>query len=125
MRASIPLAALALAVSCAAPPSMSAPRHPAPELAGRVAGQPQRCVLIRSDQPLKVSSADRHLLIYIDGRTTWANDLGQCALDPDDILVSQAIGSSYCRGDLIRSIDRVSRLPGPACLLGDFVPYTR
>ena len=125
MRASISLAAALLAVSCAAPPPAPAPRKPAPELAGLAAGQPERCVLIRSDQPLKVSSADHHVLIYNDGRTTWANDLGQCALDPDDILVSQAIGSSYCRGDLIRSIDRVSRLPGPACVLGDFVPYKK
>jgi hypothetical protein len=125
MRISIALAVAVLAVSCAAPAPIPANRPPARELAGRVAGQPQRCVLIRSDQPLKVSTADRHMLIYSDGRTTWANDLGQCALDPDDILVSQAIGSSYCRGDLIRSIDRVSRLPGPACVLGEFVPYTK
>jgi hypothetical protein len=27
--------------------------------------------------------------------------------------------------DLVRSFDRLSRIPGSACVLGDFVPYTR
>jgi len=39
--------------------------------------------------------------------------------------VTEPIGSQYCRGDIVRSFDRQSRIPGPACILGDFVPYTR
>jgi hypothetical protein len=43
----------------------------------------------------------------------------------NDILVAEPLSSRYCRGDIIRSIDRHSRFPGPSCILGDFVPYTR
>jgi hypothetical protein len=42
-----------------------------------------------------------------------------------DVLVMEPIGSQYCRGDLVRSVDPVSRIPGAACQLGDFVPYTK
>jgi hypothetical protein len=28
-------------------------------------------------------------------------------------------------GDLVRSFDSVSKIPGPSCRLGDFIPYTR
>jgi len=34
-------------------------------------------------------------------------------------------GSSLCRGDIVRSFDRLSKIPGPSCVLNDFVPYTR
>jgi hypothetical protein len=43
----------------------------------------------------------------------------------NDILVTYPIGSQYCRGDITRTIDRISRMPGPGCVLGDFVPYRR
>ena len=56
----------------------------------------------------------------------WANPLGpHCSFRSDDVLVTEPIGSSYCRGDLVRSFDSQSRIPGPACVLGDFIPYRR
>jgi len=125
MRFRISLAVAILVASCAAPAPGPAARQPKNELGGRVSEMPNRCVLIRSDEALRVSNTNRHLLIYNDGATIWTNDLGQCTLNPDDILVTEAIGSSYCRGDLIRSIDRVSRTPSSACVLGDFVPHER
>jgi hypothetical protein len=82
-------------------------------------------VPIRQSEGLRISENSRRTLIYGTGKTVWANDLGQCRFLSDDILVTEPFGSSYCRGDIVRSLDRVSRIPGATCVLGDFVPYTR
>jgi hypothetical protein len=122
MRLRVVLLAL-LAGSCAAP--QPEPSRAPVELAGRTAGPPGRCVLIQQSQALRISETDRHTLVYGSGRTLWANHLGQCGFGSDDVLVTEPIGSYYCRGDIVRSFDRFSRIPGPACVLSDFVPYRR
>jgi hypothetical protein len=118
------LVALLLA-ACTAPPAGFDHQQSPIELAGRRAGAPQRCVPIRQMDALHVSETNRHVLIYGSGRTVWANFLGQCRFGTDDILVTEPFGSSYCSGDIVRSLDRVSHIPGPGCILTDFVPYTR
>ena len=119
------IALVALVGSCAAPPPDSAPRQ-ARELVGRTAGAAQRCVLIQPTQSLRVAEGDRHTLVYGSGKTVWANHLGRgCGFGIDDLLIVEPVGSYYCRGDLVRSMDRLSRIPGPTCVLGDFIPYTR
>lgn len=96
------------------------------ELDGRVAGAPQRCVLIEPDIALRVDEHDHHILLYGYGRRIWGNNLGpDCSFRPSDTLVVQTIGPDYCRGDIVRSIDPVSRFPGTSCRIGDFVPYTK
>jgi len=117
---------LAAALSaCAAPQPEAAPRQPR-ELTGRTAGAPQRCVLIQSSESLRTSDDDRHTLLYGSGRTVWANPLGpSCGFGSNDVLVTEPLGSYNCRGDIVRSIDRYSGIPGPSCVLGDFVPFTR
>jgi len=112
-----------LLASCAVPqPEME--RHGPPiELAGRSPGPPDRCVPTVQLNSLRRSENDPHTLIYGGGRTIWANNLGQCRFGADDILVTEPHGSTYCRGDLVRSIDRTSHLPGPACVLNDFIPF--
>jgi hypothetical protein len=124
MKSLAAIAAVVLA-GCAAPP----PRGNAPaqvqELAGRVAGAPQRCIPFNRTDPLRM--ADGRTLLYGYGRTIWVNRLGpRCSGFPRDaILIAEPLGAQYCRGDRIRSVDPVSHLPGPACIIGDFVPYTR
>jgi hypothetical protein len=118
----LPIAFLA---GCAAPPPGAGQHGPAVELAGRGAGPPQRCVPIRQAEGLRISENDPHILLYGYGRTIWANNLGGCRFGSDDLLVTEPIGSAHCRGDIVRSIDRTTHIPGPACVLGDFVPYTR
>jgi hypothetical protein len=111
--------------SCAAP-QPEQPSRPAVELTGRTAGPAQRCVPIDQSESMRVSDTNRHVLVYGSGRTTWANHLGpQCGFGRDDVLVTEPIGSYHCRGDIIRSFDRYSRIPGPSCILGDWVPYRR
>jgi hypothetical protein len=66
------------------------------------------------------------MLVYGSGGTLWANDLGpQCGFGSDDVLVTEPVGSYHCRGDIVRSFDRFSRIPGPTCVLSNFVPYRR
>ena len=113
-----------IAGSCAAP--KPEPQQPPRELVGRAAGPAQKCVLIQQSESLRVSDINRHTLIYGSGRTLRANHLGsQCGFGRDDVLVTEPIGSYHCRGDIIRSFDRYSRIPGPSCILGEFVPYRR
>lgn len=122
MRVFILLLAL-VAASCAAPrPERSG--DPA-ELHGRTAGIAQRCVSLRPTDSLRAADTDPHTLVYRSGPIIWANHLGQCAFASDDVLVTEPTGSDLCRGDLVRSFDRSSHIPGPSCVLGDFVPYRR
>ena len=111
---------------CAAPPPGPDRQGPPVELAGRVAGAPKRCIALTQIEGLRVSETDRHTLVYGGGQTVWANHLGpSCGFGYDDILVTEPIGSQLCEGDIVRSIDRNSRIPGPSCVLREFVPYTR
>lgn len=127
MRYRATLIAVALA-SCTAPPPPGPPppQRPISELAGRSPGRPQNCVPTEQIQSLRLADGNGHVLLYGSGRTIWVNHLGpQCALRQDDVLITHPFGSSYCRGDIVRSVDRFSHIPGPACVLNDFVPYTR
>jgi hypothetical protein len=127
MTRSIALAALTVASCAAPPPGAQQPQGPPLELAGlAAAGPPARCVTINPIQSFQVSDNNRHVLLYRDGRTTYANYLAPyCSIGRDDVLVTEPTGSQYCRGDIVRTFDRTSRIPGPACILNDFVPYRR
>lgn len=95
-----------------------------PQLAGRTAGQPQSCVSIHRDENLTV--ADSRTVLYGSGKTVWLNHLRtECpGMNRMNILVTEPHGSQYCSGDMVRSLDPVSKVPGPTCILGDFVPYS-
>lgn len=124
MRLEILAFALVLS-SCAAPQPGAERRGPPVELAGATAGAPRRCLVLNQFDSLRVSENDPHTLVYGSGRTIWANQLGQCRFGHDDVLVLEPTGSQLCGGDIVRSFDRNSRIPGPSCVLGDFVPYKR
>lgn len=113
------------AASCAAPPpSPTANDAPIAEIAGRVPGPPQHCVL--ADQTaLKI--ANRSTLIYRSGKTVFVNQLqGRCGgFGKWDILVTEPMGPQYCAGDLVRSFDPTTKIAGPTCRLGEFIPYIK
>jgi hypothetical protein len=112
-----------LGAGCA--PSPPASPAPVAEIAGRTSGPPQRCVGINPTGSLRVSG--EQTLIYDSGATLWVNRPGEgCpGIGSDDILVTEPTGSQLCRGDVVRTLDRLSKIPGPVCVLGDWVPYAR
>ena len=123
MRIAFVSLAAALA-GCTAPPP-SASNAPIAEIAGRVAGPAQRCVTLTQSEGLH--AANRSTLSVRAGKTVWINQMqeGCSGFGQWDVLVTEPIGTQYCRGDLVRSFDSVSKIPGPSCRLGDFIPYTR
>jgi hypothetical protein len=110
------------AMSCT-PVPVESPGAPISALAGRTAGPPQRCVTIQQNEALRLG-ADR-MVLYGRGRTLWVNRLPEACtgMKRNDILVVEPVSGSHCRGDRVRSVDPISRLPGPGCRLSDFVPY--
>ena len=94
-----------------------------PELAGGTRALPTLSPA-PTDGALRIATA-AHLL-YEPG-ADLANRLVTRGpgMDRYQILVVEPFGSQYCRGDRVNSLDPVSHLPGPACILGDFVPYSR
>jgi hypothetical protein len=122
------IALVALALSACAAPQPDARQESAPiELEGMVrAGEPVRCVTIYPQHGLLVSENNRHVLLYNDGRVTYTNELARyCRFRADDVIVSEPHGSQHCQGDIVRSFDRISHIPGAGCVLGEFVPYTK
>ncbi|HEX5181531.1 MAG TPA: DUF6491 family protein [Allosphingosinicella sp.] len=98
----------------------------AAQLAGRTAGPPQDCVPIEPASNLR--PVDAQTLVVERGATLYVNRLrGGCpGLDPTDTIIFVAHGSQYCRGDHFRTRPFGGGVvPGPICILGDFVPYRR
>ena len=121
---SICSAALLASAGCA-PSAPAGSPGPIPEIAGRAAGHAQSCVNIDSTTSLRI--ADQGTILYTSGSTIWVNRLAtQCrGTSGFDILVTHPSGSQYCRGDIVQAVDPVNKIPGPSCVLGDFVPYRR
>lgn len=129
------LIALAMLAGCAASEAQNAPapltdkqaKLLAKEIGGRTPGEPVSCISnIVQRNIIRVS--DDMLLYRVSGRLVYQNKLrAPCpglARD-DDVIISEQFGSQQCRGDLLRLVDRVGGIPGPVCVLGDFVPYRK
>jgi hypothetical protein len=116
------------AAGCAATASDVAGRDQlalAAELEGRAAGKAQACVPARQTEALQI--VDRQTIVYRDFDTVYVNRLdGPCpGLRPHITLVVEAHGSQFCRGDRVRAMDSSNAIPGPSCLLRDFIPYRK
>jgi hypothetical protein len=95
------------------------------QLAGRVAGEPRRC--ITRFQGTALTAVDRSTVVYDAPGALWVNRLrGDCpGLRPDDALIVESHGDEYCANDRIRPVERGSNIPGAVCFLGEFTPYRR
>jgi len=91
--------------------------------AGRIAGPAQTCVASSSGEGLH--AVDSRTVAYGSGRTVYVNRLGaSCPGLRDFSTIIVEIGSGqYCRGDRIRALETAAIIPGPTCILGDWVPY--
>ncbi|SKB29167.1 hypothetical protein [Sphingopyxis flava] len=97
------------------------------QLAGKVAGAPEKCLpSFRTNDAIRVSDT---ILLYRSGSNlVYRNDLkGSCpGLARDsDIMVIKQFGSQLCSGDFFHLVDRSSGIRGPTCVFGDFVPYRK
>jgi hypothetical protein len=118
---------LLAAAGCAAAGSLEERERAAldRDLAGRVAGAPERCV--PAIQGVGLTAVDRRTLVYDTPGALWVNRLNSdCpSLRPDSTILIETSGDRYCRLDRIRALDSGSSIPGPICTLGDFTPYRR
>ncbi len=93
-------------------------------LEGKVAGEKINCI---SRQPqTNLTAISNNVVLYrVSRKLVYKNELiGSCnGLTRDDIIVTQSWGSQMCRGDLTRTVDRMSGMLSGACALGDFIPY--
>lgn len=125
MRAVFPIMTAAILSSCSYPteaPGVAFAR----ETTGMIAGRPQSCVPTNSSQNLRV--LDAQTVAYGWGRAVNINHLsGPCpGLDSQSTLIIEPfLGGQYCRGDRFRVREMGSSIPGPVCILNDWVPYRR
>lgn len=96
-------------------------------LSGRVAGKPVRCIPTYRADDMQI--IDDWTILFKDGNTIYVqNPRGGCPGigSRRNILVSTPMPSNQlCSGDIQQLYDPVSRIGGGACVLGDFLPYTR
>jgi len=95
------------------------------KLAGYSAGAPQSCVSNIASQSMH--AIDSSTLAAGSGDTIYVNRLGgPCpAISASSTLIIDAQSGRYCRGDRVRGLEPNSIIPGPVCILGDWVPYHR
>ena len=97
------------------------------QIGGKVAGEAVSC--ISSAQHTDIIRVSDDMLLYkVSGRLVYQNRLkSPCrGLASDhDIMVTEQFGSQQCRGDIIKLVDRIGGIPGPFCVLGDFVPFRK
>lgn len=121
--------ALALVGALASGAAASAQRSPEAELAritaGRVAGNPVRCVDLPRVRQTHI--VDKTAIVYDMGATIYVNRPrgGADSLRDDDILVTRLISSQLCQLDMVDLVDRSAGFISGFVSLGMFVPYTR
>ena len=123
-----PIILVLLLAACLSGPSDPNQRESealARELSGRVAGAPVRCVSAPPSSDFRAVGGSTFVMTR--GDTIWVNRPGgECpGFRGFSTLLVESQSGQYCRGDHVRSLDPGSTIPGPICLLGDFVPYRR
>lgn len=126
MRRLIPfILAAALAVPTQAAPRLEPEAQLSRALEGRVAGEPVRCVNLRTIRSSRV--IDKTAILFDAGSTIYVNrpQSGQSSLDRSDTLVMRPHVSQLCSIDVVRTFDTASWMQTGVVFLGDFVPYKR
>jgi len=125
LTALVAVAAIGSAVPLQARDHLTGEAKLAKILDGRTAGKPVDCVPITQIRSTEI--IDRTAIVYTGSNgTLYVNrPSGANFLDDDDILVSEPYNGQACRIDIIRLIDRGSRMPSGSIGLNDFTPYPR
>ena len=122
-RPAILLMASAL-MSCAQPNTPSEPPL-SRDLAGRIAGAPQTC--ITTDPSIGLSALDPSTFVYRYGSIIYVNHpRAPCTgVAPFNTLIFERQAGRSCRGDRIRVLELGAGIPGPVCILGDWIAYRK
>ena len=89
---------------------------------GRVAGEARSCISVFHQNRLRV--VDHVGLTYRQGSTLWvARARNPDSLGTWDIPIIERFGSSLCKHDVTRTIDRSSGIFSGVVFLEDWVPY--
>ena len=127
----IALCGAALLSSCSAAPAEQA-RNPkaadelAKALSGRVPGKPQRCIF--NDSSVETIVIDDSTILFRDGRTVYVqHPPGGCSGlgNRSRTLVTRPVGSQMCQDDINHVVSLGSRMGGPTCVFGPFIPYRK
>jgi hypothetical protein len=96
-------------------------------LEGRVAGEPQRCVMTTPSRGFRI--IDETALVYERGDTVWVNYTAHPgSLDDSDALLIRHFGGSamqLCRLDNVTTFDRFNGFFTGAVFLEEFIPYRK
>jgi hypothetical protein len=95
------------------------------ELAGRSAGAAETCIFADSQTAIRIR--DRRTLSYQRAGTVYVNRLPRDCFraEPLSTLIIEGQSGRYCAGDRVRELESGASVPGPTCLLGEWVPYRR
>ncbi|MGQ0661302.1 hypothetical protein [Sphingosinicella sp.] len=94
-------------------------------LAGRVAGEPVRCINLHGSSSSTI--IDDTAILYRVGGTIYVNRprAGAESLDRSDTMVNRLWGSQLCSIDTVRMVDPTTGFFRGIVFLGEFVPYRR
>lgn len=126
MRKLLPLIAASLIIGGAA---QAAPVDREAELdralAGRVAGEPVRCIDLHRVTSSQVITDTA--ILYRAGSTIYVNrpENGADSLDRNDTMVTRLHSTRLCNIDTVTMVDAASGTFTGIVFLGDFVPYRR
>jgi hypothetical protein len=125
LTAAVAVAAIGAAAPAVARDRLTGEAKLAKIIEGRVAGKPVDCVPITQIRSTEI--IDRTAIVYTASNgTVYVNrPSGANFLDDDDILVSEPYNGQACRIDIVRLIDRGSRMPSGSIGLNDFTPYPK
>ena len=96
-------------------------------LAGRVPGEPVKC--LKSSQTISPIGIDDQTMLFRDGPRVWRTEL-QGAFQCSDLggrksVVTGGNSIRVCRGDRVHIVDLTDGSPVGACVMGAFIPYTK
>ena len=98
------------------------------ELAGLTAGPAQTCLDSFVTRDASATSFGDTLVYRTSGATRYVTRTTGCTGvggKGDNILVTTVPETHICRGDIARTVDRVSHFDTGSCAFGDFVPYRK
>jgi hypothetical protein len=95
-------------------------------IAGRLAGEPVRCV--KADKTRNPIGIDDHTMLFHDGPRLWRNDL-EAGFRCSDLGLNKALftvnKNQLCRGHNVYIVDMTNGSTTGSCVLGNFVLYTK